>query len=60
MEEQATKVAKEEVPVGVCEGLHSGPARGLMCRACHDAEVGAPFEAQVIAEIEMAAQKEGR
>ena len=57
VEEQATLRAKEEVPTGVCEGLHSGPPRGLVCRACHDAEVGAPFVAQVEAEIEMARKK---
>jgi len=53
-EENAREKAREEVPTGVCEGLHSGPGRGLVCRACHDAEVGAPFVAQVEAEIEIA------
>lgn len=53
-EELARDRTKEEVPAGICEGLHSGPGRGLVCKSCHDAEVGAPFEAQVIAEIEIA------
>ena len=50
--EQAVAVAKEEVPEGVCEGLHPGPPRGLVCRACYDAERGAPQLVQLMAEIE--------
>ena len=59
VEDKAIARTREEVPTGVCEGLHSGPPRGLVCRACHDAEVGAPFEAQVLAEIEMAKEQKG-
>jgi hypothetical protein len=56
--EAAELRAKEEnVPVGVCEGLHSGPPRGLVCRACYDAERGAQMLVQVESEMEMARER---
>ena len=53
--EAAELRAKEEnVPEGVCEGLHSGPPRGLVCKACYEAERGAPILALVESEMEIA------
>jgi hypothetical protein len=34
-----------------CEGLHDGPAAGIKCRKCYEAELRFPIEAQVEAEF---------
>lgn len=43
----------------VCEGLHDGPAKGLKCRACYEAEKEVPMMLQVQEELE-AARSEGK
>ena len=52
VEANARRAAADDVAATVCEGLHNGPPQGLMCRACHAAEVNAPFETQVLADME--------
>jgi len=37
-EEHGRVAFRDEVSEGVCEGLHEGPAEGLKCRKCYDAE----------------------
>lgn len=49
--EKGRATAKDEVAAGVCEGLHNGPAKGLACKACVDAERGAPMLLNVESEI---------
>lgn len=51
-EDTARVRARDEVATTVCEGLHAGPAQGLKCGACYQAEMGAPYVMQVEAEIE--------
>jgi len=56
-EDAAAGRARDEVASTVCEGLHEGPAGGLKCRACYDAEQLLPMEMQVKAEMTMARQR---
>lgn len=42
-----------ELASTVCEGLHNGPAKGLKCLACYEAEVQVPMQMQVEAEREI-------
>ena len=51
-EDTARIRAKDEIASTVCEGLHAGPAQGLKCGACYQAEMGAPYVMQVEAEME--------
>jgi hypothetical protein len=51
-EDTARSRARDEVASTVCEGLHAGPAQGLKCMACYQAEANAPYLMQVEAEIE--------
>lgn len=53
-EENAYTRAKDDLAQRVCEGVHPGPASGLKCRACYEAERIIPIENQVRAEMEVA------
>lgn len=50
---------RDEVASGVCEGIHEGPAEGLKCRRCYDAEQS--FNDITVVEMEMEnGPKEGK
>ena len=57
-EDNARTLARDEVAQSVCEGLHDGPASGLKCRGCYEAEQIVGMEAQVNAEIAIARRQE--
>lgn len=40
--ERAKREAEQDMAQTVCQGLHDGPAKGLMCKTCYDAEQNAP------------------
>jgi hypothetical protein len=59
VEDKARSVGRADAGVAVCEGLHNGPSRGVMCASCHDAEVNAPMAVAVEAEMEAARERRG-
>jgi len=59
VEDQAFTRAKDHVAEGVCEGLHSGEAKGLKCLKCYMAEQHFHQEEIVSAEIASANRQGG-
>lgn len=37
--EKLRRQIKDEIAMTVCEGQHEGPPTGIVCKACHDAEL---------------------
>lgn len=59
LEDRAFTEAGKKTAEEVCEGLHAGPAMGLKCLSCYNAEHHIQQEMVVEAEIEqMRASKE--
>ena len=59
IEDNAKEAGKANAGDNVCIQLHSGPSTGLVCKACHEAEMGAQMLVQVESEMEMAREKKG-
>lgn len=58
-EENGHKNAKDSLAQEACEGLHTGPAAGVKCMKCYQAEQGYAEEELLLAEIAAAqARKE--
>ena len=54
--ERAKHEAEQDMAQTVCQGLHDGPAKGLMCRTCYDAEQNAPGIIEMEAQRQIAAR----
>jgi hypothetical protein len=52
--DQGREEVRGDIAATVCQGLHASPPRGLVCEACHNAEVMAPINAQMMTELEEA------
>ena len=50
-EQNARMNAKDEIAATVCEGMHNGPASGLKCLSCYNAEVH--FQQEMVVQAEM-------
>jgi hypothetical protein len=58
MEDGAEARAEDKLAQAVCEQLHAGPAKGLKCLSCYNAEAGVPEMLKLEAEREIGERQE--
>jgi hypothetical protein len=58
VEDRAEARAEDKLAEAVCEQLHTGPAKGLKCLACYNAEANVPEMLKLEAEREIGERQE--